>query len=913
MTKRRVITLVVLAISVGLLLPIVQVKSQPSSSGDYGAAFFYRSDIWPRDGLVEHWTFDSGVQGDVRNGEGDFETWTGTEGGCTDCPAGWNCDCTSWGGEIDQETTYIYSLDSSAKLTASGLLHSLIYYTESLAANTAYQVDFCYMGDAGTEDLLFVITNGAMNDSYNFAIDTWTAPATWLSIANVGTTWSCVTAYVVTGVAAKASYLWGFAAETTDGNHFYVDHVRVQKLNAVDITGDRGNVLSIPVTSDPQWGHSQILQARTGTGPAYKTGMHMDGVDDYLFCSDSDCDMDPVNWAGGGYFSVGCRVMTNTVAAGTDYIITKWNAGGNQRSWVIYRQGANIAITISDDGINTDANLAAMFTADVLHSFVSTYDPSGGSGACESNLYYNASQVDADATMTECVPFNSTADLQIGATVGSSTWSGSILECSLWEKELTAVEANKYISPYFPGTNYNDGFYVDTCSQTASHATCSIQACRDGTPKVCQAEGTGVMAIFDQASNLPENNSFEANSGTDDTPDFDDWQELGTGSGDVNCPGSLTAYHADKVHGDSSMRMKLRSIFMDPANRFLGGTVKDYPTCSTYVWVASECLNTSKNDTTFSMKIKALSDTIATTSNLNGFYVYVAQYTAGCASKLQDNFFEYDPKKGDWEDFIFTLESSDWNASAAAYYLSIVANSGWNIDILVDDVQITETPYKVPWAHVPAGGGVVTYNNRQYELHNPLSDYCESEGDDCYASGFCASAWVYTDWAGDDGVGRRILFVPGTAGNNNRWDIRKDAANNLQFYFYDNAAAIRNYGVAVTGVNWTAGDWKYVEVCSNNSDNVLLGHHYNVGNSTWYTWSNAAGAGTGIQNGQSVELHVGHQSNASYLDGYISEIHISPYSDIYPNKGFNNGVPPVNKHPYAGYICPWTEHVEIIP
>jgi hypothetical protein len=187
------------------------------------------------------------------------------------------------------------------------------------------------------------------------------------------------------------------------------------------------------------------------------------------------------------------------------------------------------------------------------------------------------------------------------------------------------------------------------------------------------------------------------------------------------------------------------------------------------------------------MKIKALKDTLATANPLNGFYVYVSQYSGACGTKLKDMFYEYDPaKSGTWEDFIFTIENTDWEVTADSYYLSIVMNSGWQSDILIDTIHITESSYRVPFVHVPASGGAVTYNSRPYTLHNPLFDYIEFEDDYAYAGGFCGSAWVHTDWAGDDGVTHQILTSPGTVGLNNRWIISKPNSNNIQFVLYGN-------------------------------------------------------------------------------------------------------------------------------
>jgi hypothetical protein len=530
---------------------------------------------------------------------------------------------------------------------------------------------------------------------------------------------------------------------------------------------------------------------------------------------------------------------------------------------------------VSDDGTNTDAHNVAFYVADALLGFVSTFDPSGGSGACEHNLYYDAYQVSTDAAMTECVPFNTTAPLEIGASVAASFWDGSIYECSLWEKELTAIEANKFISPYFPGSDYNDGFYVDTCSQAASHATCSTQICRDGTPNACQAEGTGAMACFGQYTENIIDNSFETYAGDPSVANWTDWTEdedPGAGGGIAE----ITAYLADTKHGDTSVRMV---------------NINGTGASSTIMW--GSCLVAGIGS---DMQVEAAVKKLSGTAN---FRIAVSRYSDGACGAGIGVFTVRayaDIDDGYWQVIGGQIGAGDWGA-AASYEIQL-SQFNSDTDLLIDTVSMKVADYHTPWIENPSGGATTTANSRQYELHNPLSDYCESEDADCYLSGFCASAWVYTDWAGDDGVQHYIINVPTTGANANVLRLRKIAANSLYFDIWDGAGAQRVYSLVSNGTNWTAGGWKYIEACSNNSDNVLSAHHYNVSNSTWYDWSVAIGAGTGIQNGQSVDLHVGHAANANYCDCYQPEIHISPYNAIYPNIGFNNGDPPVNGAPY---------------
>lgn len=840
-------------------------------SNDYGIARFYESHHWSRDGLKEHWLLDPGVQGDLLGNAGDFETWTGPDNGCTDCPEDWTCDCTTYGGDIDQVTIDVYSLNASAMLSTSGVFASLLLQYSTFEANTAYQFSFCYKGESGVEDLGFVVSNLSMTDSYDFTSDTWTGALTYMTFGNISAVWTRATVYLTTGPTEKSFYLWGFAALTSDGTAIYVDNVKFRKLSSPGVIGAMGNILSVPVGSDQTWGDSEVAQHRVGTGPAGKSGMKLDGVDDFLERAD-DGTFDPINWNNRGFLSVGARAMTDTIEASSKFIVAK-AIEPPQNSYKIYRHTGHLYFRNSDDGTDEDFNSVQMFALDTLHSFVSTFDPSGGAAAFENNLYYDAYQVDTDSTMTEGAPFNTTADFNVGALQSSSPWSGSIFEVAMWDKELTAIEANKFINPFFPGTNHGPGFYVDTCSQAASHATCSGQKCRDGTPNACQPEGTGAMALFGSYTELIENNNFAAFIGSDDAPNFNYWSEV-ENPGDGTS--SITAYRADTVHGDIAARVKLT------------GTTSN-------AWLNAPCMTAGIGSDVYAyLKAKTL-------GTANSSIVFrIAQYdTAVCTTFLSYiTLVDEESATGEWTELGGLIPAAGWDGSTSSYILQIIENADDGADTLFDTISFKAASYRTPWIHNPSGAGTTAYNNRQYELHNPLSDYIESEDEYGYESGFCMSAWVYTDWAGDDGVTHYIIKSPPTAGSNNIWFIRKTNTDNLLFNLYDSAGAFRQTFLAVTGTNWSSEGWKYVEICSNNSDNTITGHWYNVANSTWYDLAGLGGAGTGIQDGQQPDLHIGHNANIEYLDGYISEIHIGPYSDIFPMAGFNSGNPPVNGNPY---------------
>jgi len=842
-------------LSIAVVIALILLMAWKVSAVEpYGVAQYYRSDAWNRSGLKAHWlTMDVGVRGDVLQDDGDFEIFTGAEGGCTNCAAEWTCDCTSAGGGVDQDTTHLYNFDSSSKLDATGYLHSLIYRTITFDANKCYLATFCYRGQDGTEDLLLYAGNPALTDSYNFATDAWTGAYTDLSLADIGTTWTCSRAYINVGTTAKSNYAIALASDTADGTAIYVDYVRLYELRSCDVDGKLGNALA--VSGDPLFGHSEVLMPRVGTGPAGNWGMKADGVDDFLLCTDADCAMDPILWESTGAFSIGCRMVTDTVAAGTMQLISKYGGAGN-RSWAVNRGAANLVFIISDDGTNIDSNSVGMFTVNTLHSFVSTLDPSGGSGACTNNFYYDAYQTDTDATLTECAPFDSNADLQVGALGGSFTWSGSILECALWDGELSAIEANKFISPYYPGNANGDGFYVHTCSQAAAPAVCSTQKCRNAAPNTCQAEGSGVMAAHDQGTELLENNAWQQiTSGDDSAPDFTDWTETRT-PGDGTA--TITVYRADSIYGHAA-RLKTTGTTSEARLR-------------------SECMAaTSSTVYTAYLKAKRLTNEVVDFS-----IVYFLYSDGACANQTAWGYVVSSTDLTEvWEEYLGTFTTAaDTNSIRIQfpYYRSTA-------DYLVDAASVKAGSYRKPWVHNPVG--TTTYTARNHRLDSPLARFDETTQKLAYEDGWCVSACVYTDHTTDSTVHRALNS--GTVSNQFWSLITNDGSDNISFAVTTGVGAWKSIYQAVTPSTWVAGTRKFVTSCTDNASPAnLKARWYETSTSTWYTISDpsSGGGSTGQMTTQSDELHVGHKDGSDFLDGYVIGIWLSEYSAIFPMEGF---------------------------
>jgi len=820
-----------------------------SKADSYGAADYSRSDYYDRSNIKEEWRLDPGVQGSSLAND-DFEIWSGAEGGCTDCPTDWTCNCTYAGGDIDQETTYLYSLGSSAELDATGFLHSLIYHAATYEANKCYLATFCYKGQDGTEDLLFYAGNSTFTESYAPATDTWTGSLTDMSFANIGTSWMCSQAFIATGVTTKSSYIFALAARSADGTAVYVDYVGLHELNSCSITGAMGNMLSVPVNSDSQWGQAEMLLPRVGTGPVGSWGTSLDGINDYLFRADDDT-FDPVVGCAdqGGSFSVGCRFVTRD---NTDpgYIFAKLDPS-TANDWVIYNLTGNSVRFYWQDttGAADSITIANFLVNDTLTSFVGTYEFKGDA---VSDVYLYANYEATASTNTGEGPIkNDPVELNIGASgggVGGQHFSSLFASCTFWCGVLSSVQANKFISPYFQNNSHGDGFYVDTCSQAASHATCSTQVCRDGTPNACQAEGTGVIAVFSQGEELIPYNSYEIVVGDDSSPTFTGWTKIG----------AVTAYRAATKHGNVSARMKRTGADVSLTSSCIGVSAST----AYYVFVDAKSIT---GDPLYIIEYDPYTSADCTTGQQS-----TVEIVTGSTSSV-------------W------AEAGDTKTTAVginSLKLRVRQTSGGSA--IYDAISLKASSYRKPWVH-NSGAGTTIFNARNYIIHNPLSDFIETEQKYGYEDGFCVSACVYTDYTTDGTVHRAL--TSGTVSDQYWSFITNDGSNNISFAVTTGAAAWKSIYQAITPSTWVAGTRKFLEACTDNaSPSNLKARWYETSNSTWYSIASpsSGGGSTGQMNTQSDELHVGHQSAAVFLDGYFvgEAISISPYSIAWPQKGF---------------------------
>lgn len=825
----------------------------------YGIADFSKQDAWNTAGMVDHFVMGSGLRGDLTGHAGDLEAWDGSHAQCTDCPTGFTCTCSGT-ADINSETTKIIKTDTSAVMF-DGDGRATLFYEFTLEAGKYYMVTFWHMGVLGSEDVALKIYDGVPSEYYDFATNTWTGINTWLNLPNIGTSWVKTTAFVATGPVTKTDYLFQYYTSSADDT-IYVDNIEIQELYALP-TGRMQSVIGVPTTADPQFSYSKDPMVRVGQSQPTSLGIRFDGTDDYLTRDIDDDRFDPVTYNSLGSFSVGCRGILETTGSFAT-MIAKWDSASNQRSWILLLTSSELPrVYMNNVGVVGGSNFShtTAVTTDTLNSVLATYDYVND-GASVGTIYLNNVASVSDATQNG-PPFDTSAELEIGAyDAGTSAYfTGTISECTVWDTALDSVAANKWLNPYFPGSHYSqiDGFYVDTCTQAASHATCTWDRCRDGTPNACQAEGTGVMAIFDQYIELIENNSEETYTGDDSVPDFSDWVDVES-AGDGTAV--LSAYHADVFHGSTVARMSTT------------GT-------TSYIYQQSNCSTTGLGST---LAIEAVTKKFSGTA---AFQIVLHEFdSATCTTELATNTIIDTDIEQAWKIQSGSFTAGSWHGSTSSYYIRVQSMQS-AADFLVDSISVKVADHHTPWIHCPDGSATTTYNARDYRLHNPLSDYIPEEHAEAFDSGACMGVVLYTDWDGNDSTQHRILATPSTGAAGDYISVHKGSSNDLTISI--NHSVPGNWRSVYTVVNattWTGGQWKYVEVCWDNST-LVKGRWYEYDTGTWYTMSSTSGAGSYVMADMSDELHVGHLNGAEFLDGYIWKIEVGPYNAIYPEYGFD--------------------------
>jgi len=473
------------------------------------------------------------------------------------------------------------------------------------------------------------------------------------------------------------------------------------------------------------------------------------------------------------------------------------------------------------------------------------------------------------------MPLPSASEDVIGAfAVDSDFGLSTIEEVVIWDKALSAIEASKYNNPYFPAGKISDGFYVTDCNQDASYARCSSEKCVNSAPYACHAEGTGTMAIFDSNTCLLTNNSFEYFNGTEEAPtDFFSYsitKTVGDGTAEV------ISYSADSFHQKRSTRMKITGTTARTAIDYMcmvPGVGDDM-----YVYAYMKILSGNPD---FNINIIEYDD-FACAGN-------AVKTTAIEPTTLQRDV---------WQRIGGGKTAVSWIGSSYIFELELKNSEA---DILVDFPQLFDNttvfyPANVYFPPVYSFLAPTSYVLRDYSVHNPLADYDGENKRYAFTAGFCMSAWVY-DWAVNDDMTHYMISFDGVGIGNTIevYELRAGGTNYVLFRIVDSVGNVTEKLRVATATSWTPGDWKYFEVCFNNN-HVDFAHHYNANNSTWYNWD-TVGFNLAVSLSTVGDLVLGSGGVSTSLNGYISEVQVSPYSATYTNNGFNNGRPPSNNKP----------------
>lgn len=826
-----------------LVLIPTTVLAQGTDARMYGAFFPGDPSHFPKQDAIAIWdNLDPGWSGDILAGSGDFETGA-VSGTCVYCPTGWSCTCTGTSA-MTQEAVKIYKNSSSVKISVDAI-NSIIAVARgsiSMEAGASYQISWKMRGEVGGEDAKYSIRS-IIGDYYAPTTDTWGAVVE-PGILNMAVSWTQYTTYVTCGAIPRSVV---FTVTRLNASQvFYIDDVQVIKLrNTSQVSAPGSYTLAPAVTSDPVYAGARSIQVIAGQRT--KRGLYFDGVNDALVMTTDDNKFDATQT---GHFSVCSEGKGETGTAANAIIIAKDGVG--QRSWFHYWTGAQLAAYISKDGGSVNISTAAKpiaITTPFAGCFSYTRISDGGSSL---QLCANHESTCANNVTSVAPIFNGTAPIGIADayTLGDQSFLGAVNRIGIYNMPLSAANISRWVSPYFAKSIETTGMYVTTCTQAASHAICDPSKCVDGTANRCVPDSQW-QPIFGQYTEACSYNSVETVVGGDDAPTFTGYSSY------IDPAATLTAYRADTMHGNISMRVKAPSLTYNEI----------YGPCETagvgnviQGWVA----------------MKKLVDLPAE------LYVQLWSYTdAACTTGTSYASLWGGDATSVWDWYGGSVSTA--GKSSYRVVVSVIQNNDTPTDLLIDTWSAVASPVRTPWVHA-AGAADVVVNSRDYRVHNPLADV-RPNGRYAYQDGFCAGMWVSSDWAADDGVGKYLVAVLGTAGSSNYWHIFKHTNNSIYFSIYDNAAVALQRYLAVTSANWTVGYPKYVEACSSNTGTIVA-RHYDTGTSTWYSWSGSSGAGTGIFAGQTANIHVGGNTGLP-MDGYLGPLVIGPYKSSWPLYGFD--------------------------
>jgi len=525
-------------------------------------------------------------------------------------------------------------------------------------------------------------------------------------------------------------------------------------------TDDCASTYTLSVTGTP-------VKTADGTWPAglsgsQGNGWYFDGTNDLLSRSD-DGSFEP-----SGDFSIQC-VFTADVTSSTHYVFAKWMPGSNDRSWGLYISAGTVYFGISDDGTGGAGHFsyAGATPTGLTHRPVfvtASYDyiSDGGSAG---NLY-----IDNDATASNAAMDGPVADKAAPLTVGvrgdlsSNKFTGNISYCAYYDGIVITEAQHDQMFAQWQGRLSTAGNQV-TISSAAPPAIIlappdsgtepflvdqAANSFQVGSP----ASGSGGLYGASAITNLAQRSSFEtwaagAPSG---------WTEGITSTGD--CAEQTTAV----AHGGSSARCTLSDA--DDA-----------------VTLTSACVAVSASTAYY---VSAYATLVSGTGLLD--INVIEDNNAGCGSPHTTTAVVDDAvPTGDWVKYGGTV-TTQGNGDYAQVQISLPAAAAQVLDI---DAITLRTGTTASDAYCGADTDASCVAN--------MADNTETVTSIPTAGTWQFEATVRSPIDGAVATPvRQIMFVPATAGNNNKISL-KWASDTLTCDVWDSAGTQKTSTVAAAG------------------------------------------------------------------------------------------------------------------
>lgn len=550
-------------------------------------------------------------------------------------------------------------------------------------------------------------------------------------------------------------------------------------------TDDCANTYTMTVNGAP------TLLANDGTWPnglggAAGKAWDFDGAADWMDITDAASggafDMDLVNNPRGS-FTLQCAVTPHTVAAGTDYIISKFS-GVNQRSYALLRNGAALNFYVSDDGtagaghqslLSAAAALAAYRPAFITVTYRWVTD-----GTSEARIY-----VDNLATATSNVfngpVFDSTADFVLaGMHGGLGLWEGLEHDCRLFKGQV------------FTEAQHDDGFAFWQGRNSTVGGNVRVDVASASPPAIMQKDcATADGCFIDQ----PANSSYISIHGHDGVPStISKWwrgscETINGGTGE--CQGWSIAEN----QGGGGATVTTDAITTTSAHG--GGSIRfsaDNGGLPKWAWAGSQCI---ANWVGQDVSLFAYGKTLTGTANCQ---LRIFEYSDGaCANYLTSGLISAIGDPGaSWTCYSGTRAAAGWNAGTNSWKASVYcAATGTAYTAAFDAAMVLQAP-----ATFATDASCTT----DADADAVCTDIIASGSNPLTPADWTVQGFYSAAQDGAETTVKPIFHVDATAGNANQIDVFHDS-DVLTCRVYDSAG--NNHDATVAMAYSVTESWQW--------------------------------------------------------------------------------------------------------